>query len=72
LKNFTVKKPHPVEKKPTRSTSYRLPNEILDELENEASAKNISENVLVDLVGFFSTGCGFFTVKFFNGSVLLF
>ena len=47
MKNFTVKKPHPIEKKPTRSTSYRLPIEILDDLETEARAKNISENVLV-------------------------
>jgi len=42
-----MRKLHTIEKKPTRSTSYRLPIEILDELENEARAKNISENVLV-------------------------
>ncbi len=47
MKNFTVKKPHPVEKKPTRSTSYRLPIEILDDLETEAREKNVSQNVLV-------------------------
>tara|TARA_A100001234_G_scaffold205675_1_gene201533 strand:+ start:137 stop:739 length:603 start_codon:yes stop_codon:yes gene_type:complete len=41
------KKKHVIEKKPTRSTSYRLPEEILDELQTEAQERNISENVLV-------------------------
>jgi hypothetical protein len=43
----TPRKKHSIEKKPTRSTSYRLPEEILNELQTEAQAKNISENVLV-------------------------
>jgi len=46
VENITRKK-HPIEKKQTRSTSYRLPEEILDELQTEAQEKNISENVLV-------------------------
>jgi hypothetical protein len=46
VENVTRKK-HPIEKKQTRSTSYRLPEEILDELQTEAQEKNISENVLV-------------------------
>ncbi len=41
------RKKHTIEKKPTRSTSYRLPEEILNELQTEAQEKNISENVLV-------------------------
>ena len=41
------KKKHVIEKKPTRSTSYRLPEEVLNELQTEAQEKNISENVLV-------------------------
>ena len=41
------RKKHVIEKKPTRSTSYRLPEEILNELQTEAQEKNISENVLV-------------------------
>jgi hypothetical protein len=41
------RKKHSIEKKPTRSTSYRLPEEILNELQTEAQEKNISENVLV-------------------------
>ena len=46
VENVTRKK-HSIEKKQTRSTSYRLPEEILDELQTEAQEKNISENVLV-------------------------
>jgi len=42
-----TRKKHSIEKKRTRSTSYRLPEEILDELQTEAQEKNISENVLV-------------------------
>jgi hypothetical protein len=41
------RKKHVIEKKSTRSTSYRLPEEILNELQTEAQEKNISENVLV-------------------------
>ena len=41
------RKKHVIEKKPTRSTSYRLPEELLNELQTEAQEKNISENVLV-------------------------
>ena len=41
------RKKHVIEKKPTRSTSYRLPEELLSELQTEAQEKNISENVLV-------------------------
>ena len=46
MENISKKK-HVIEKKPTRSTSYRLPEEILDELQTEAQERNISENVLV-------------------------
>ncbi len=42
-----IRKKHTIEKKPTRSTSYRLPEELLNELQTEAQEKNISENVLV-------------------------
>ena len=44
-------KPHnqtiPTKKDPTRSITYRLPIEIVEELETEAMNKNISQNVLV-------------------------
>lgn len=47
VENSTVRKHHKSEKKPTRTTSYRLPVDILNELETESRQKNISENVLV-------------------------
>ena len=41
------KQPHPPKKDPTRSITYRLPTKIVEELETEATIKNISQNVLV-------------------------
>ena len=41
------RKKHPQKKEKTRSITYRLPVQIVDELETEAMEKNISQNVLV-------------------------
>lgn len=47
MKISSAKKPVPAEKEKTRSITYRLPEKIVDELETEATNKNISQNVLV-------------------------
>jgi len=41
------RKPHPPKKDKTRSITYRLPENVVEELETEAMQKNISQNVLV-------------------------
>ena len=41
------KQPHATKKEKTRSITYRLPAKIVEELESEATEKNISQNVLV-------------------------
>lgn len=41
------RQPHPPEKEPTRSITYRLPAWIIAELETEAMQKEVSQNVLV-------------------------
>ena len=41
------RKNHPPKKEKTRSITYRLPENIVEELETEAMEKNISQNVLV-------------------------
>ena len=41
------RKSHPPKKEKTRSITYRLPESVVDELETEATEKNISQNVLV-------------------------
>lgn len=43
----TNRQPHPRKKETTRSITYRLPSKIVEELETEATKKNISQNVLV-------------------------
>lgn len=43
----TKRQPHLQKKDKTRSISYRLPLNIVEELETEAMQKNISQNVLV-------------------------
>jgi len=43
----TKRKRHPPKKEKTRSITYRLPAQIVEELETEAQEKNISHNVLV-------------------------
>ena len=41
------KQPHTTKKEKTRSITYRLPAKVVEELESEATEKNISQNVLV-------------------------
>ncbi len=41
------RKKHPQKKEKTRSITYRLPENLVDELETESVEKNISQNVLV-------------------------
>ena len=41
------KQPHTSKKEKTRSITYRLPANVVEELETEANEKNISQNVLV-------------------------
>lgn len=41
------RKNHPPKKEKTRSITYRLPESVVEELETEATEKNISQNVLV-------------------------
>lgn len=41
------RKKHPQKKEKTRSITYRLPDNLVSELETEAMGKNISQNVLV-------------------------
>ncbi len=41
------RKKHPPKKEKTRSITYRLPDNLVSELETEAMEKNISQNVLV-------------------------
>ena len=41
------RKKHPQKKEKTRSITYRLPDNLVSELETEAMEKNISQNVLV-------------------------
>jgi len=41
------RKPHPQKKKKTRSITYRLPENLVEELETEAMQKKISQNILV-------------------------
>lgn len=41
------RKKHPPKKEKTRSITYRLPENIVEELETQAMEKNISQNVLV-------------------------
>ena len=41
------RKNHPPKKEKTRSITYRLPENIVEELETQAMEKNISQNVLV-------------------------
>ncbi|HET6517488.1 MAG TPA: hypothetical protein VFG25_04630 [Nitrosopumilaceae archaeon] len=48
LESKTAKrKPHSPKKEKTRSITYRLPANVVEELETEAMQKNISQNVLV-------------------------
>jgi hypothetical protein len=48
MRTSTVRrKQHPPKKEKTRSITYRLPENIVDELETQAMEKNISQNVLV-------------------------
>lgn len=41
------RKKHPPKKEKTRSITYRLPENVVEELETESMEKNISQNVLV-------------------------
>jgi hypothetical protein len=41
------RKKHPPKKEKTRSITYRLPENIVEEIETQAMEKNISQNVLV-------------------------
>lgn len=41
------RQPHPTKKEKTRSITYRLPANIVEELETEAMQRRISQNVLV-------------------------
>jgi len=45
--NTPKRKAHPQKKESTRSITYRLPAKVVEELEEEAMQKNISQNVLV-------------------------
>ncbi len=47
LKNIKKRQPHLQKKDKTRSITYRLPVNIVEELETESMQKNISQNVLV-------------------------
>ena len=47
MESKTKRKPHLHKKEKTRSITYRLPENIVEELETEAVQKNISQNVLV-------------------------
>ena len=47
MKSGSKRKGHEVKKEKTRSITYRLPENVIDELGLEAIEKNISQNVLV-------------------------
>ena len=47
MKTETRRKKHEIKKDKTRSITYRLPENVIDELGVEAVEKNISQNVLV-------------------------
>ncbi len=47
MDNIKKRQPHFQKKEKTRSISYRLPADVIEELETEAMQKNISQNVLV-------------------------
>lgn len=47
MDNIKKRQPHLQKKEKTRSISYRLPVDVVEELETEAMQKNISQNVLV-------------------------
>lgn len=47
LEENSSKRQHIIQKEPTRSITYRLPEKLVSELENESAQKSISQNVLV-------------------------
>jgi len=47
LKNSVTQKPHESKHEKTRSITYRLPAKLVEDLETEATQKEISQNVLV-------------------------
>lgn len=47
MKNPVNRKPHEIKHEKTRSITYRLPAKLVEDLENEARQKEISQNVLV-------------------------
>ena len=47
MKNLVSRKPHESKHKKTRSITYRLPAKLVEDLETEATQKEISQNVLV-------------------------
>lgn len=45
--NLSTKRQHIMQKEPTRSITYRLPEKLVSELENDSTQRGISQNVLV-------------------------